>query len=267
MRRVVFVLLLAVAVGPDAPAHPGGLDARGGHRDHQRGGYHCHRCITPIYAPAPAPPPPKPGFRGSLSWCHYTVGEGDTLRAVADHFGWSVEAIVALNPGLHPDYVSVGQRLRVPARCEPEPPPPEREPAYGELAPSHDGCILGGLALAFLAFMVFMAWLTDDPKAATGWLKVAAYRVGTGHFSERSSPQPVYRPTPTRPKRPPPPEDDRVYVRGHYRRKRKTFEDYDAEFSDTMDGEPWKEPDYGPGFTDDDFDDVIDVYPDDATDG
>jgi LysM repeat protein len=43
----------------------------------------------------------------------YVVRSGDTLGAVAVHFGVSVDDIVALNPGIEPTALRVGQKIKV----------------------------------------------------------------------------------------------------------------------------------------------------------
>lgn len=43
----------------------------------------------------------------------YTIHSGDTLGAVAVHFGVSVEDIMALNPGIQPTALRVGQKIKV----------------------------------------------------------------------------------------------------------------------------------------------------------
>lgn len=48
---VVLGLALALVCGHSAGAHPGALNAEGCHRDHKRGGYHCH-LPSPSAAPA-----------------------------------------------------------------------------------------------------------------------------------------------------------------------------------------------------------------------
>lgn len=43
----------------------------------------------------------------------YTVQTGDTLGAIAMHFHVSVDDIVALNPGIEPTALRVGQKIKV----------------------------------------------------------------------------------------------------------------------------------------------------------
>ncbi len=43
----------------------------------------------------------------------YTVRSGDTLGAIAIHFGVSVDDIMTLNPGVEPTALRVGQKIKV----------------------------------------------------------------------------------------------------------------------------------------------------------
>jgi len=43
----------------------------------------------------------------------YAIRSGDTLGAVAIHFGVSVDDIIALNPGIEPTALRVGQKIKV----------------------------------------------------------------------------------------------------------------------------------------------------------
>jgi murein DD-endopeptidase MepM/ murein hydrolase activator NlpD len=45
---------------------------------------------------------------------HYTVQPGDTLFEIARRFGVTLEALLAVNPGLAPDALAVGQQLVIP---------------------------------------------------------------------------------------------------------------------------------------------------------
>ncbi|MGE5598131.1 MAG: LysM peptidoglycan-binding domain-containing protein [Bacteroidota bacterium] len=62
------------------------------------------------------PVPPAPACPGGF---FYTVQAGDTLFAIAQRFGTTVQAILAANPGLDPNRLVVGQRI-----CIPVPQPP-----------------------------------------------------------------------------------------------------------------------------------------------
>ncbi|MBP8640835.1 MAG: LysM peptidoglycan-binding domain-containing protein [Oscillospiraceae bacterium] len=44
----------------------------------------------------------------------YIVQPGDTLNKIADYFDVSIQAIINANPGLNPDYLYIGQQLRIP---------------------------------------------------------------------------------------------------------------------------------------------------------
>lgn len=50
----------------------------------------------------------------------YTIQRGDTLFALAQRFGTTVPAILALNPGIDPNALEIGQRICIPGG----PPPP-----------------------------------------------------------------------------------------------------------------------------------------------
>jgi membrane-bound lytic murein transglycosylase D len=51
----------------------------------------------------------------------HTIRYGDTLSALAVHYGTSVEQISGANPGLRPQFLQIGQKLRIPAFREAEP--------------------------------------------------------------------------------------------------------------------------------------------------
>ncbi|MCA9960313.1 MAG: LysM peptidoglycan-binding domain-containing protein, partial [Anaerolineales bacterium] len=53
----------------------------------------------------------------------YTVQAGDTLSALAQRFGTTVEAIVAANNITNPNLINVGQVLEIPGDGATEPPP------------------------------------------------------------------------------------------------------------------------------------------------
>ena len=44
---------------------------------------------------------------------YYTVKKGDSLGAIARKQGKSLAAIKKLNPGINPDKLSIGQKIRV----------------------------------------------------------------------------------------------------------------------------------------------------------
>jgi LysM repeat protein len=67
----------------------------------------------------PTPQAPTPTFGAAER--AYTVLAGDTLYDLAARLGTSVGAIAALNPGIDPQRLPVGQVIRIPA------PPPAQE--------------------------------------------------------------------------------------------------------------------------------------------
>lgn len=60
--------------------------------------------LTPTVTPTPSP----------TASTTYTVQAGDTLSAIAQRFGTTVEAIVAANNLADPDSIQVGQELIIP---------------------------------------------------------------------------------------------------------------------------------------------------------
>jgi hypothetical protein len=67
---------------------------------------------TPVTAPAPAPPPRRRAVRNTRASA-YSVRSGDTLGTIAERFGTSVDLLLALNPGIDPNALRVGQTVRV----------------------------------------------------------------------------------------------------------------------------------------------------------
>lgn len=62
----------------------------------------------------------------------YTVKSGDTLSRIAKHYGTTVKAIEAANPGVDPNHIKVSQKLTIPSKAEaaaPVAPAPAPEPA------------------------------------------------------------------------------------------------------------------------------------------
>ena len=73
------------------------------------------RICIPSTAPPGACPP------GTFA---YTVQPGDTVFAIAQRFNTTVAAIVAVNPGLDPNVIFVGQRICIPSTAPPRVCPP-----------------------------------------------------------------------------------------------------------------------------------------------
>ncbi|HEY8464155.1 MAG TPA: LysM peptidoglycan-binding domain-containing protein [Bacillota bacterium] len=68
-------------------------------------------------------PPPATCPSGSTT---YVIRSGDTLFALAQRFNTTVNAILAINPGIDPNALRVGQRICIPGV---QPPPPTTCPA------------------------------------------------------------------------------------------------------------------------------------------
>ena len=70
---------------------------------------------TPVATPEPTPAP-EPTPEPATEPIEYEIVAGDTLSAIAVEFDVTVDAILALNPGLEPDTIQVGQVILVPGR-------------------------------------------------------------------------------------------------------------------------------------------------------
>ncbi len=71
---------------------------------------------TPTIHPTPTPKPTDcpPGQPGQPSMRFYIIQQGDTLYKLAQRYGTTVEAIMALNPGIDPYNLQIGQVIRIP---------------------------------------------------------------------------------------------------------------------------------------------------------
>ncbi len=75
-----------------------------------------------ICIPGAVPPPPKQCPTGSFP---YTIKSGDTLYKLAITYNTTVEAIMAINPGINPNNLQIGQVICIPQTT---PPPPKQCP-------------------------------------------------------------------------------------------------------------------------------------------
>src|SRR5262249_51499584 len=55
----------------------------------------------------------KPAKAAPVSAAYYRIQSGDTLGAVAQHFVVPLDKLFALNPGIEPTALHVGQRVRI----------------------------------------------------------------------------------------------------------------------------------------------------------
>lgn len=90
--------------------------------------------VPPTATPVPATPQPPPSAPGT-----YTVKWGDWLNKIAGDHGVTVQAILAANPGLHPNLIYPGQVINIPSSSAPAPttapappssPPPTNPSTY-----------------------------------------------------------------------------------------------------------------------------------------
>lgn len=74
-------------------------------------------CPSPTSTIGPTiPPTQKPDYcpPGQPSMRFYVIQQGDTLYKLAQRYGTTVEAIMALNPGIDPYNLQIGQVIRIP---------------------------------------------------------------------------------------------------------------------------------------------------------
>ncbi len=87
----------------------------------------------PSLPPTPTPDPPRPGVAPDREL--YLVQAGDTLSRLAQQFQTTVEAIQAMNPGVDPLRLSIGQPLWIPVGVRAQTPAakliPDSELVYG----------------------------------------------------------------------------------------------------------------------------------------
>ena len=103
-KKSLFAAFLASAIGLSLSAHPGGLDANGGHNDRKNGGYHYHR--TPPAsagapsAPAKQEPAPKPETKAKESDAFWlTTSSGVRHNAKCRYFKTSKGRSAAKDEG------------------------------------------------------------------------------------------------------------------------------------------------------------------------
>ena len=61
----------------------------------------------------PAHPPPAPEYSGD--YYEHEVASGQTLALIAREYGTTVSKILSANPGLKPERIRIGQKIKVPA--------------------------------------------------------------------------------------------------------------------------------------------------------
>ena len=76
-----------------------------------------------LVIPAPTSAPTMPGTTGvtgvtDTGGQFYTVKSGDTLTKIARQSGVTVKQLEAVNPGVDPNHIKVGQKLTIPAKAD-----------------------------------------------------------------------------------------------------------------------------------------------------
>ncbi|WP_353096184.1 LysM domain-containing protein, partial [Tissierella praeacuta] len=74
------------------------------------------RICIPRTSGTPTPPPTPTCPTGSFS---YTIKSGDTLYKLAITYNTTVEAIMAINPGINPNNLQIGQVICIPSTPTP----------------------------------------------------------------------------------------------------------------------------------------------------
>lgn len=62
----------------------------------------------------PVSPQSKPVASASTSYKNYSIQSGDTFSKIAQNYGISTQTLLALNPGVDPKRLQVGQGIKVP---------------------------------------------------------------------------------------------------------------------------------------------------------
>lgn len=121
----IVMLAIGLSRGAEAPAPPGGFQVT---------------IFAPPTAPVPTPasvveaptPPPAAPVEATVEprVTQYVVQPNDTLWDIAIRFGFAtLDPIIAANPGLNPDFLSLGQVLNIPGvDFVPPPQPPAQAP-------------------------------------------------------------------------------------------------------------------------------------------
>ncbi len=74
--------------------------------------------LTPIPGDT-STPTPRPTLTPAPTDITYVVQSGDILSSIADSYGVTVESIIAINDLDNPDFLRIGQVLRIPGSTPP----------------------------------------------------------------------------------------------------------------------------------------------------
>ena len=101
----------------------------------------------PLITPTLAVVPPTPALPSPTPFA-YTVKSGDTISEIAQRYGLTVDEVIAANPGINTQILSIGQQIQIPSRPAAL---AEFAPAPAELAIGPLGCISSGAGMWCLA--------------------------------------------------------------------------------------------------------------------
>ncbi len=119
-------------------------------------------------AAAEVPPTPEPTLDVGETEV-YTVQTGDSLSSIADRFRVPIDTLVRINELPNPDYVFVGQRLRIPTAAESAAPPPTAAPSNEPITEGVIISVVEGPA-DLLAEAVQIVNDTDRVVNLAGWV-------------------------------------------------------------------------------------------------
>ncbi len=141
----------------------------------------CAGGTQPPPSPPPSPPPQPPPAPPPTGECTYTVKGGDTLGRIAGQYNTTVAQLASMNGIANPNFIYVGQVLKVPCSgTNPPPAPPPAPPPSGG-----SGLSVGGQTQTFAhpgeMKNIGMTWVKmqhkwapgDDPSVVAGMVRNA----------------------------------------------------------------------------------------------
>lgn len=159
---------------------------------------------TPTITPTPTPLPPRA----------HQVQPGETLSTIAAFYDTTVEAILALNPGITPELLQVGQVLLIPPATPTPGPPPGETPSGPTPTPGPfivhvvaPGETLLSIAEKYSVTVALIRAANPDLPVGSDVIRVnqtLVIPIGTPMPTPTPTPNPYATPTPMPPYPPPP---------------------------------------------------------------